>query len=385
MAWECLNEAETQFPMPFFNLYENIFHQEHSFSKKQVEIVQQNRESAEAWLMQNIDFQEDIIHISAQQLADFYDFTSKMPVQQLLQLPPTVNLVFQPLLDGKMLLNGASIGYGKQFLRFLHLFENEQLIANFQFSSLSEKHYIELADSSLINANEHEIFADFSLDAPNTLGQKNRLSILEIEIDKNQEGDFYLKHKLDKKEIMPLDLGLENPNRRSPLYQLMMAFGESLPNFRIFNDLLNKCFAKCLADVSFYPQIIIDNQLVIQRKHWYIDVSDFSLQQANESKVSYAERVQKWAKELQLPQHIFVSVPFDMNNDDAEKLLPDDYKPQYIDLQNPLLIDLFGKIMKRASEVIKIEIMQPSPNEMLFFNNQKRVFELVLQGKILSE
>ncbi len=384
IAWQCLTEAEMQLPMPFFNLYENVFHQEHSFTKKQAEIVQQNREIAENWLMQHIDFQEDIINISAQQLADFCNFTSKMPIQQLLQLPPTANLVLQPISDGKMLLNGASVGYGKQFLRFLHLFDNEQLTGDFQLLQPNKKYYIELNDASLINANEHSFFADFSLDAPNTLRQKNALSIKKIDIKKTPEGCFYLNYISGEKEIIPLDLGLENPNRRSPLYQLLMAFGESLPNFRIFNDLLNKCYENHFADVSHYPQIIIDNQLITQRKHWYIDVSDFLLQRSNESKLSYAERVKIWAKALELPQHIFVSVPFDMNNDDAEKLLPDDYKPQYIDLQNPLLIDLFGKIMKRASEVIKIETMQPSPEEMLVFNNEKRVFELVLQCNIFT-
>jgi hypothetical protein len=158
-----------------------------------------------------------------------------------------------------------------------------------------------------------------------------------------------------------------------------MSFGESLPNFRIFNDLLNNCFEKSYPNVSYYPEIVIDNQLIIQRKHWFFDVSNLPIQQNNEPKVAYAERVKKWAKSKQLPQHIFVSVPFEMNTDDIEKLLPDDYKPQYIDLNNILLIDLFGKIIKRASEVIKVEVMQPEPSELMIFEGQKRVFEIVIQ------
>jgi hypothetical protein len=379
MVFECLTKVETQQQVPFFELYKDIFHHEHLFSKKQAELIQQNRQNAELWLAQNIDFQEDKINISSNDLMNFWAHTSSMTSQAMMQLPPSANLVLQPLADGKLVLNGASIGYGKQFLRFLHLFDNQKLIDIFQLKNISNKQYLELNDSSFISANEHIPLADFALDAPNTLHQHERFSILNIEIEKNEEGKFLLRNKENQQVIIPLDLGLEHPNRRSPLYQLLMSFGESLPNFRIFNDLLNNCFEKSYPNVSYYPEIVIDNQLIIQRKHWFFDVSNLPIQQNNEPKVAYAERVKKWAKSKQLPQHIFVSVPFEMNTDDIEKLLPDDYKPQYIDLNNILLIDLFGKIIKRASEVIKVEVMQPEPSELMIFEGQKRVFEIVIQ------
>jgi lantibiotic biosynthesis protein len=361
-------------------LYEGIFH--HSeWHKLFLQTIKENRATIESWLLQNIDFREDKVEISQEQLQLLQHFASKLEAQPLMQLPSTYNLVLQPFSDGKMFLSGASIGYGKQFLRFLHLFDNEYLINEFKIKSEKNRTYLELNDDSLINANEHQIVADYELSHHNSWNkQQPTLSLSDLKVLRNKEGIWHLINK-NGENIVPLDLGLEHPSRRSPSYQLLMGFAETVPSITLLNNLLNRCYEQKFPDSLYFPPIIIDNQLFTQRKHWYFNVEDLPKQQPKMTKESYAMLVNDWATSNDLPQYVFVSIPFEINaNTPHNRLSPDDYKPQFIDFQNILLIDLFGKMINRVPEMIKFEEMLPSPNDLFQFEGQKRVYEVVVQG-----
>lgn len=371
------NNSETS----LIELYEGIFH--HSeWNKLFLVSIKENRTLIEEWLLQNIDFQEDTIEITKEQLQQLVQFASKLETQAMTQLPSTYNLVLQPFSDGKMYLSGASIGYGKQFLRFLHLFEDEQLINDFNIESKAGNCYLELNDSSLINANEHQAVAAYELSHHNSWNkQKETLSLLDLKMCKNDKGDWQLYHKENNKIITPIDLGLEHPSRRSPSYQLLMGFSETVPSIVILNNLLNRCYEQKYPESFHFPRITFDNQLVTQRKHWFFHIEELPKQQTKISKELYASLVMDWAKNNNLPQYIFVSIPFEINTDASqERLSQDDYKPQFIDFKNILLIDLFGKIINKVPEMIKIEEMLPCPEDLFQFEGQKRVFEVVVQG-----
>ena len=384
-----LAKADLTQSMPFFELYEGVFHQSNELPKNVGQQIAQNRQDAEIWLSQHIDLQEDTVFLNKKVLLNFYDFTSKMPVQQLVQQAQNVNLVLQPSAENGTVLNGVSAGNGKQFLRFLHLFDTE-IENNFRLEDTPDLMYLMLDDASLISANEHFAVTISTLDAPNTLASTCAVSILDIEICKDKTGDFYLRHRLSQKRILPLDLGLEHPRRRSPLYQLLMAFGESLIDFRICNNMINNIFEEKMSNCAYYPRIALidedehDSPLYLQRKHWFFDVANLPKLAKMTSKMAYFEQVRAWIIAKNLPNEVFVSVPFEMNqaNEKEERLRLDDYKPQYIDFQNPLLADLFGKILNRVPEVIKIEEMFPSPEQLMEFDGARCVFELVVQHYI---
>ncbi|WP_222931317.1 hypothetical protein, partial [Xanthovirga aplysinae] len=57
----------------------------------------------------------------------------------------------------------------------------------------------------------------------------------------------------------------------------------------------------------------------------------------------------------------------------------DDYKPQYINFNNSLLVRLFGRMIGKAPASIKIEEMTPSSKELLSFNGEDLVSEFVVQ------
>ncbi len=384
-----LAKADFNQPIPIFELYEGVFHQSNELAKTVAQQIAQNRQDAENWLSQYVDFQEDTVFINKKTLLGFYDFTSKMPSQQLVRQAQNANLVLQPLADNSAVLNGVSVGNTKQFLRFLHLFDSE-MEDSFRLEDTPDLMYLTLDDASLISANEHFSVTKSRLDAPNTLVADCPISILDIEICKDETGDFYLRHSLSQKRILPLDLGLEHPRRRSPLYQLLMAFGESLTDFRICNNLINNIFEDKMPNCTHYPRIaLIDEEehnslLYLQRKHWFFDIAHLPKLAKITSKMDYFEQVKVWANAKKLPNDVFVSVPFEMNETDEndQRLRPDDYKPQYIDFQNPLLVDLFGKILNRVPEVIKIEEMLPSPTQLIPFADKRQVFEVVIQSSI---
>jgi lantibiotic biosynthesis protein len=384
-----LAKADFSQPMSVFELYEGVFHQSNELPKNVAQQIAQNRQDAELWLSQHIDFQEDTIFINKKTLLVFYGFTSKLTSQNLLQVAQNANLVVQPSADGSAVLNGASVGNGKQFLRFLHLFDPE-IEQDFQLEDTPDLMYLTLDDASLISANEHFSVSTFALDAPNTLASSSSISLLDIEICKSEAGDFYLRHSLSQKRIVALDLGLEHPRRRSPSYQLLMTFGENLIDFRICNNLINNIFEEKMPTCAHYPRIALvdsDEQispLYLQRKHWFFDIAHLPKLSKSASKMAYFEQVQAWATAKNLPNDVFVSVPFEMNQEDEneERLRPDDYKPQYIDFKNPLLVDLFGKILNRVPEVIKIEEMLPAPAQLMSFDGERKVFEIVLQSEI---
>lgn len=374
-------KAQNKSEYSLIELYEGIFH--HSeWSKLYLQAIKKNRAIIEEWLLQNIDFQEDKIEISERQLHQLVKFASKLEAQPMMQLALTYNLVLQPFSNGKMFLSGASIGYGKQFLRFLHLFDSESLNNNFKLSNQADRCYLELNDASLINANEHQVVADFELSHHNSWNkQAQKLSLLDLKIIKDNTGKWLLASKNDNKLVIPLDLGLEHPNRRAASYQLLMGFAESVPSISLLNNLLNRCFEQKHPNALHFPQIIIDNQLFIQRKHWYFNIDELPKPNAKINKEEYAIIVKDWAKFHNLPQYIFVSIPFEINaNASQERLSQDDYKPQFIDFQNILLIDLFGKIINKVPEMIKIEEMLPCPEDLFQFEGQKRVLEVVIQS-----
>lgn len=373
-------DAQHRTEIPLIELYEGVFHYS-EWNKLFLQPIKENRLLIEEWLLKNIDFQEDVIKISQKEILQLLEFASNLKTQSLMQLAPSFNLVLQPFSDGKMFLSGASIGYGKQFLRFLHLFDNET--AHFEIKSQDNKHYLELSDNSLINANEHQAVAEYEFSHHNSWNkQAQTLSLIDLKVVKNIDGKWCLLNS-EGKNIIPLDLGLEHPSRRSASYQLLMGFSETVPSISLLNNLLNRSYEQKFPNSCHFPQVILDNQLFIQRKHWYFNVDELPKQAKKISKENYAAIVNIWVEQNKLPQYVFVSIPFEINaNSPQERLSQDDYKPQFIDFQNILLIDLFGKIINKVPEIIKIEEMLPSPKDLFQFEGQKRVFEILIQKKI---
>lgn len=365
--------------MPLMSLFEKI-----CITTPDIDITvaaktaQQRRNDFELFLNDNIDYKGDTIVITQQLLEKAIAFTAKMPNVSYHTLPKSYNLIFQPATDGTAYLSGASIGYGKQFLRFLHLFDYEAVTFG---AALNQQEVITLAlnDNSLISANEHPPIAAVELAMPNSLSKQPTLRPNELWVQCDAVGNLQVTHFPTGKKVLPLDLGLEHPNRRALLYQLLACFGESLPKTTILSTALNNIHERLRPEVLWYPRISI-NGLIIQRKHWFLDVTKIPKRQKQQPKTAYITELQQWAIDKGLPIQCYISVPMELNQTPNEnRLQADDYKPQYIDFQNVLLVELFSKIINRVPDTLKVEEAYPAASQLFTHQQQPYMMEMVCQ------
>lgn len=122
----------------------------------------------------------------------------------------------------------------------------------------------------------------------------------------------------------------------------------------------------------------------MQRKRWSVPVGKLPVQNQQESDASYFLRVNNWRKRHHIPDEVFVTVFSGIfgqvaDQKKAGKIGPDDYKPQYIDFNNPLLVNLFSKLTRKVPFMMQVEEMLPRSEQMLKFGNQKFVTEHMVQ------
>ena len=296
-------------------------------------------------------------------------------------LSPSANLILQPFRengDYKAVLNGASIGFGKQFARFLPMFD-EKVTSDFKNENTNSKvRLAELNDASFFNGNQHPNLVATGINTPNTLPFSEQNILANHLIIKKLDNEWVLFDTEKNERVIPLDLGIEHPAFRSPYYQLLHHFSYKIANFRIFNDYINVQYPK-----HKKPRISIDNQLVTQRMTWFFEVSALPFLQKNQSESDYFYAVQKWQKMHDLPNLVYVSIPHfqpennQINSDAAPQ--GDDYKPQMIDFQNPMLISLFARIVKKVPSQLVVEEMLPTEEQIFSFDHKKYMMEAVIQ------
>ena len=296
-------------------------------------------------------------------------------------LSPSANLILQPFQengDYKAVLNGASIGFGKQFARFLPMFD-EKVTSDFKNENTSASiRLAELNDASFFNGNQHPHLVETGINTPTTLPFLEQNILANHLIIKKLDKEWVLFDTEKNERVIPLDLGIEHPAFRSPYYQLLHHFSYKIANFRIFNDYINFQYPK-----HKKPRITIDNQLITQRMTWFFEVSALPFLQKNQSESDYFQAVQKWQKTYDLPNLVYVSIPHfqpennQINSDAAPQ--GDDYKPQMIDFQNPMLISLFARIVKKVPSQLVVEEMLPTEEQIFSFDDKKYMMEAVIQ------
>ena len=364
-------------------LYKSVFHNASTLAQNY--FIPKDKEQKlidffEKKIPQNDTFD---IHISKKILEDIANFVTQIFQEKDDLCSPSANLILQPYVQNgnfKAVLNGASIGFGKQFARFLPIFD-EKITQDFKNENTNSPFLLaELNDASFFNGNQHPHLLDFGISTPNTLHFSEQNIEANNLIIKQLNGKWILFDNEKNTRVIPLDLGIEHPAFRSPYYQLLYFFGYKIANFRIFNDYINYQYPK-----HKKPRITIDNQLVIQRMTWFFTVEDLPFLQKNQSEKDYFLTVQKWQKTHDLPHLVYVSIPHfqpqtDKINQDAAPQ-GDDYKPQMIDFQNPLLVTLFARIIKKVPSQLIVEEMLPAEEQIFSFDGQKYMMEAVIQTK----
>jgi lantibiotic biosynthesis dehydratase-like protein len=287
----------------------------------------------------------------------------------------------------KAFIDTAFMGYGKMFGRFLHLFPKEltAIIRKNNEEINNNTLWVENVDASIYNPNVHPSFLSWELKMPgsqNNLPKNNQISITDLEIRMDSKlSSLFLFDKKRNKRVVIFDFGFEALENRSPMYQLLATFNYKLVGPDILTDILdNRLTQKDKEGIIHRPRISVGNHLIIRRRGWGIPKSILPLKLNAESHASYFLRLNQWRRSLLIPKKVFITIntsDFETNKQPRSK--SDDYKPQFIDFDSPLLIQLFAKLITKTKSYLKIEEMLPEPTEHFGDKENRFVCEYLLE------
>lgn len=299
----------------------------------------------------------------------------------------------------KGVVNGAFPGFGRMMSRFLHLFDEKltEKLRSWNFRLAQDDLLVENCDASCFNANIHPPLMPGEIRMPgsqNTLPVEKQVPITDLFVQE-KNGQLFLKNQRNNKIIYTFDLGFQGGKGHSELFQLLSWFTLarfiypytliSTINEHVLQQAEKGETKKKKTDVVVYPRIEYDNKLVLQRKHWTVPVSKLPVQKQQESNGSYFLRVNWWRKNYGIPSEVFVTVyertlvNKPTGSKKQKRVGRDDYKPQYIDFNNPLLVNLFSKLVNKVPESMKIEEMLPRSDQLFKIGNKKFVTEHMIQ------
>ena len=306
--------------------------------------------------------------------------------------------------SGKLeaVVNGTFSGYGKMLSRFLHIFDHkvtDELRGWNNGSNKEDAVFIEDCDASYFNANLHPPLMPNEIWMPgghNTLPEDQQIPITDFEICYDNDVDeLILKQKSTGKKAHVFDLGFQGSMGRSQLFQLLEKFSKAEYLFtQPVTSIINASLAKNklagedkdekTPKIIVQPRIVYEDQITLQRKTWSIPKVLIPQRQPIDTDWEYYLKINEWRLENEIPDEVFVFINPDRwgSNLDpklTKKLTKDDYKPQYIDLRNPLLINLLEKLISKAPVSIKIQEMLPASGQMLKIDNERFVSEFVVQ------
>lgn len=298
----------------------------------------------------------------------------------------------------KGVVNLLTPGFGKMISRFLHIFRPSMTedLRNWNKSMVQNSMLAEACDASFFNANLHPSLMTYELSIPNSNNRvpvARQIPVTELEVCLGeQEASLRLIHKPSQKQVLVFDLGLQNIFGRSQIYQLLSKFTLAhQPRGEPVLDAINEHYLQNRGQkqedenqVRIRPRIILDNQVILQRKAWIVPKGRLPRRAKNETDWVYLTKINRWRKEYGMAEEIFMNIVSEKAWSYAGPESQDmvgrvDHKPQYISFNNPFLVRLFESLTIKAPGECKIEEMLPSSSQLLNLAERRRVTEFVVQ------
>lgn len=255
-------------------------------------------------------------------------------------------------------VNGMFSGMGRASGRFMHLFPDEVTTLMQERNAAMHKDcmLMELTDSSFFNANIHPPLLPYELSMPgghNNLPPDRRIAVKDIRVA--FDGQLYLLHAPSGRRILPYDMCLQSILNRSQLYQLLACFSPFRgTGLQTLCNVIHDAFAKD-ADVMSLPRIVYENRLVLRRHAWHVRTGKIPDSASFATAADFCRALYQWRKAHHIPAHVFLY----LQPKRREAKPGDDYKPQYIHFDSPLLLSLWGRLMTKAGEHIYLEEVLP--------------------------
>ncbi|MCU0467425.1 MAG: lantibiotic dehydratase [Arcicella sp.] len=383
----------THFPHPLNVLFNDIWEHLTNELNDEVPLIK----FFEAYLLQKesatgqntISLSESLLEIW-EQLVDNHEIINintsdliytQMPISEQNTLSKSIFIQYFKNEQGQLsgVLNGILEGCGRMYSRFLKGFDTE-ITHQLQLwnKSVSEDLLLaENSDDTFHNANIHEPLLPCQLINPAghpLQGKVNKIPVSELTI-KKIDSTLRIFHPKSQQIVVVFDMGFQA--KRSVLYEFVNQFSTfKHPKLGEFCKMLNTIASKKFRATQAYyylPRIQISDRLIIQRKTWILPFQWHTEQLMDTEGFEFYKILQRIKDELNLPSEVFVNI---------DGVNSDDRKPQYIHLDNPLLVEMLRKIYLKAKKTlsaIRIVEMQPQSSQLYPINNQHYVCEAVPQ------
>ncbi|WP_343521687.1 lantibiotic dehydratase [Pedobacter sp.] len=332
--------------------------------------LRQWEEAVLAKIAQLIHINEDLVQFNP-------DFFTDLPKSQNLAQKSAMGMFvqFSATNEGfSGVINALLPGMGKVSGRFLSLFDPEVTLSLVKHNEklFPGQMMVELNDASTFNANIHPPLLAHELELPggnNIYPLARRFTIRNLKVRYNSEWKMLTLHS-GNLELFCYDLSLESFYNRSNLYQLLAHFNpDARVSLQPFIQLVDRFYLDKqpapAPDIFVLPRIVYTENVVIRRKTWRIKTEVIPVQGQAEADFGYFIRLGGWLEKNKIPKEVFLFLrkrAYQLKADGKREGLHDDYKPQYLSFNNPLLIGMFKKLLLRAGEYITLEEVFPKPD-----------------------
>ncbi|MGY0038395.1 lantibiotic dehydratase [Pedobacter sp. NJ-S-72] len=275
-------------------------------------------------------------------------------------------------------INTVLPGMGKVSGRFLPLFTPDITADFIKYNAQlhPETLKVELNDASSFNANIHPSLLTRELALPGgnkSYPEKQQVPVNELSVSFEEETGS-LKLSYFDEQVFTYDLCLESFYNRSNLYQLMAHFNqETKLSLQPFINLIDACYLNIDEEqeheIESLPRITYENTVIIRRRTWRVRTASIPVQQPLETAYDYFIRVNVWRSQHGIPVNIFLFlrkrsfvIKPSAQTKGKKEGLNDDYKPQFMSFEQPLLVEMFKRLLARAGSYLIIEEMLPTAN-----------------------
>lgn len=289
-------------------------------------------------------------------------------------------------------LNGVFEGYGKYVGRFLPLFDEaiKEYFFNRNMQLMDGGDIIaEQNDLSFFNANMHPPLLRYEITANsnnNYQPKEQQISVKDITLKYDKENvELYLYHNQSNKRVHVLDLSFQAVMGRTAIFKFLLNFSKArIPDFNLIYEACEVVYAqRSFGDnipvkVIQFPRFVIENNIVFCRKRWQIPVGFLPDIKETDDDWDKFNKIKTWQQLYNIPDLVFFSYAQVYDSDMEISIRPDDKKPQFIDFNNPVLINLFVKLILKKS-TIALEEMLPDKDQLPSFYGKKYVTEALVQ------
>lgn len=275
-------------------------------------------------------------------------------------------------------INTVLPGMGKVSGRFLSLFAADITTDFIKYNTQlhPEMLKVELNDASSFNANIHPSLLTRELALPGgnkSYPEKQQLPVNELTVSFEKETGA-LKLSYQQEQVFTYDLCLESFYNRSNLYQLMAHFNqETKLSLQPFINLVDACYLDREEsqhhEIESLPRITYENSVILRRRTWRVKTDSIPVQQPGETAYDYFVRINVWRSQHGIPVTLFLFlrkrsfvIQSAAQPKGKKEGLGDDYKPQFISFEQPLLVEMFKRLLARAGAYVILEEMLPVAN-----------------------